>query len=259
MAIDVKNKKTSLDEEAAIYEKRDETESGKSRWKKMNRSQKITQFKTYYLRPLIVGVLILCVIGFFIYKDVITKKDIAFRCAIVNEVATEIPVNAFSDEFTQYMKLNPDKNLSSFHLYYTDTQLAQKVGASTASDLSQISSLIYASLLDGMIAGEKDFTTYHNNGFFVDLNEFLSEEELKAIEPYLYIPDDEKNTEKHAYGVYLEKSERYNSIFQGGGGVVQKPIYGIITNSENTDRGRYFLYYLFPELQKLGDPVTQKE
>lgn len=165
MAIDVKNKKTSLDEEAAIYEKRDETESGKSRWKKMNRSQKITQFKTYYLRPLIVVVLILCVVGFFIYKDVITKKDIAFRCAIVNEVATEIPVNAFSDEFTKYMKLDPDKNLSSFHLYYTDTQLAQKVGASTAGDLSQISSLIYASLLDGMIAGEKDFTTYHDNGF----------------------------------------------------------------------------------------------
>ena len=175
------------------------------------------------------------------------------------QVATEIPVNAFSDEFTKYMKLDPDKNLSSFHLYYTDTQLAQKVGASTASDLSQISSLIYASLLDGMIAGEKDFTTYHDNGFFIDLNEFLSEEELKAIEPYLYIPDDEKNTQKHAYGVYLEKSERYNSIFQGGGGVVPKPIYGIITNSENTERGRYFLYYLFPELQKLGNPITQKE
>ena len=49
MAIDVKNKKTSLDEEAAIYEKRDEEESGKSRWKKMNRSQKITQFKTCLL------------------------------------------------------------------------------------------------------------------------------------------------------------------------------------------------------------------
>ena len=30
MAIDVKNKKTSLDEEAAIYEKRDEEESGKA-------------------------------------------------------------------------------------------------------------------------------------------------------------------------------------------------------------------------------------
>ena len=119
--------------------------------------------------------------------------------------------------------------------------------------------MIYASLLDGMIAGEKDFTTYHDNGFFIDFNEFLSEEELKAIEPYLYIPDDEKNTQKHAYGVYLEKSERYNSIFQGGGGVVQKPIYGIITNSENTERGRYFLYYLFPELQKLGNPITQKE
>ncbi|MGN1205889.1 MAG: hypothetical protein ACI4SQ_02745 [Eubacterium sp.] len=259
MAIDVRHKKTSLDEEAAIYEKRDETESEKSRWKKMDKKQKWTQFKTYYLGPLMVGILVLCVIGFFIYKDVITKKDIAFRCAIVNEVATEIPVNAFSDEFTKYMKLDPDKNLSSFHLYYTNTQLAQKVGASTASDLSQISSLIYASLLDGMIAGQDDFTTYHNNGFFVDLNEFLTEEEQKVIEPYLYIPEDEKNPQKHAYGVFLDKNERYNSIFQGGGGVVQKPIYGIITNTEHRDRGRYFLYYLFPELQQLGEPVTQKK
>ena len=74
MAIDVKNKKTSLDEEAAIYEKRDEEDSGKSRWKKMNRRQKITQFKTYYLSPLIVVVFILCWVGFFIYKIVITKK-----------------------------------------------------------------------------------------------------------------------------------------------------------------------------------------
>lgn len=258
MAIDTKHKKTSLEEDAAIYEKRDETESEKSRWKKMDRKEKFTQFKTYYLRPLIVGILILCVVGFFIYKDVITKKDIAFRCAIVNEVATEIPVNAFADEFTKYMKLDPEKNLSSFHMYYTNSELAQKVGANVTSDLSQVSSLIYAALLDSMIAGEEDFNTYLDNDFFVDLNEFLSEEELKAIEPYLYIPDSEKNPNHHAYGIYLQKSEVYQSIFQGGGGVVEEPIYGIITNSENRDRGRYFLYYLFPELQQLGNPVDKK-
>ena len=196
------------------------------------------------------------------YKDIhIEEEDsVALEAKASAAVAGKINVAVIRlprmSNFTDFNALERD---GRFHLYYTDTQLAQKVGASTASDLSQISSLIYASLLDGMIAGEKDFTTYHDNGFFIDLNEFLSEEELKAIEPYLYIPDDEKNTQKHAYGVYLEKSERYNSIFQGGGGVVPKPIYGIITNSENTERGRYFLYYLFPELQKLGNPITQKE
>ncbi len=41
MAINLKNRKTKLDERASIYEKRNEDESEKSKWKRMNPSQKI--------------------------------------------------------------------------------------------------------------------------------------------------------------------------------------------------------------------------
>ena len=46
MAINIKDKKTKLEDAASIYEKRNEDESEKSKWKRMNRSQKITHFRT---------------------------------------------------------------------------------------------------------------------------------------------------------------------------------------------------------------------
>lgn len=250
MALNVKGKKTSLDEEAFIYEKRDEHESEKSKWSRMSREEKITHFKTYYLRNVIIGVFVIALIGFFVYKDVIMKKDIVYRCAILNESVMDAPVTEFGDEFVAFLDLDTKKNLSSFHLFYTDNELATQVGASVSSDLTQISSMIYASTLDSMIAGQEDIDTYMENEFFVDLTEILNDEERKVLEEYLYIPDTEKNTQRHPYGVYLDGSSVYNKIFESGGGLVEKPIFGIIFNSENKETSKQFLYYVFPQLQE---------
>lgn len=253
MALNTKGKKTSLDEKAFIYEKRDEEESEKSKWSKMNRQQKKVHFKTYYLRPVLIVFAVLVLVGFFIYKDVIMKKDIVYRCAILNERALDGPVSEFGDAFVDFLKLNPSKNLASFHMYYTDPKLAKEVGASSATDLTQISSTIYASVLDSMIAAEEYFTTYMEHDFFVDLSTILNEKELETIKDSLYIPDTDANSEKHPYGIYLDGSSVYHQIFKQGGGAVEKPIFGIIFNSENKERSRQFLYYVFPELRSVTE------
>lgn len=245
MALNVKGKKTSLDEQASIYEKRDESESEKSKWSRMNREQKITHFKTYYLRTLIISILVLCVAGFFIYKDVITKKDIIYQCAVLNEQAFDIPLTEFGEGYVKYLGKDPDKELSSFHLFFTDTALAKEVGAAASSDVTQVSSMIYAKKLDSMIAGQEDYDTYLQNEIFMDLSELLSEEELAAIRDYLYVPDEETG---RPYGVYLDQSPVYEAIFRNGGGIVEKPVFGVVFNSEKKEESRQFLYYVFPEL-----------
>lgn len=250
MALNIKGKKTTLDEEACIYEKRDENESEKSKWSRMDKSEKITHFKTYYLRNVIIGILVVALVGFFVYKDVIMKKDIIYRCAILNESVMDAPVTEFGDEFVTFLNLDTKKNLSSFHLFYTDNELATQVGASVSSDLTQISSMVYASTLDSMIAGQKDYDSYMDHEFFVDLTEILSEEERNILKEYLYVPDTDKNPQKHPFGVYLDQSSVYNKIFESGGGLVEKPIFGIVFNSENKEISKQFLYYVFPELQK---------
>lgn len=256
MALNVKGKKTSLDEQASIYEKRDEGESEKSKWDRMDRKQRITHFKTYYLRPLIIGILVLCVAGFFIYKDIIMKKDVIYQCAVLNEQAFDIPLTEFGEGYVTYLGMDPDKQLSSFHLFYTDAELARAVGASASSDLTQVSSMIYARKLDSIIADQVDYDTYMKEEVFMDLSELLSEAELAVIQDYLYVPEVPDQEAGHPYGVYLDQSPVYETIFRDGGGIVEKPIFGVIFNSEKKEESRQFLYYVFPQLKEVSGAGT---
>ena len=238
------NKKTSLGEGASIYQKRDESESEKSKWRRMNRAQKWDHFKTYYLRLTILGCCVLALVGFFIYQDVFHKTNVVYQCALVNEKATEIPMSMFADGFMRSMDMDPSQNKASFYLYYTNQELAQEVGAVVSSDLTRLSSMIYASKLDAMIAGQEDFDGYMANKCFTDLTEFLTEEEKNEFADRFYVPAVPENAEGHAYGVYVDQSSVYQQIFEGGGGIVEKPILGIVFNSENKEMSRKFLHYL---------------
>lgn len=249
MAINLKGKKTSLEEEALIYEQRNENQSEKEKWSQMDAQQKRTHFMTYYLKYILIGLVICIVAGFFIYSDVIRKKEVVYNCALVNERATELPIEGFSQGFLKTMNLDPEKNMASFHMFFTDGKLAQEVGASAASDLTQISAEIVAAQLDSMIADETYIEMYRDNNFFEDLSTFLTQEEQAKIEKYFYIPKD-NNPEQKPYGIYLDQCEKYQEIFEGGGGIVEKPIFGIITNSSKKESSRKLIYYMFPELQE---------
>lgn len=248
MALDKKFAKSALDENASIYAKRDESETEKSRWSKMDRKQRWVHFKTYYLRLVIIGCFVLAVAGFFVYKDVIKKTEVIYRCAVLNEIATDLPITSFADGFTQSMNLDPDRNMASFHLYYTNTELANKVGATVSSDLTNVSSMIYAGTLDSVIAGQEDFDDYWEKGLFSDLTEWLSEEQQKKLADKLYIPETADNEYFHPYGIYLDQSAVYQQIFEGGGGIVEQPILGFVVNSKTKEMSVQLLDYLFPEL-----------
>lgn len=251
MAQNVKYKKSSLDEDASIYAKRDEQESEKSKWRRMDRRQKWVHFKTYYLRLVLIGCFVLAVAGYFFYHDVIKKSNVIYQCALVNEIAMDTPINVFADGFMEAMDMDTERNKASFYMYYTNSELAQQVGAATTSDLSRLSSMIFAAKLDTMIAGQEDFDGYLDNGCFTDLAEYLTETERTQLQDKLYIPDVPDNTEQHAYGIYLDQSDVYRQVFEDGGGIVEEPILGIIFNSENKEMSRELLHYLFPELAEI--------
>lgn len=256
MAINLKNRKTKLEERASIYEKRNEDESEKSKWKRMNPSQKITHFKTYYLLPFLIGAAILGLAGYFFYNDVITREEVVYRCAILNESAFDIPLEEFGDRYIEFLGLDTKRNTPSFHLFFTNSEFASKVGATAATDLTQISSMIYAATLDSMIAAQEDLTSYMENDFAMDLTEVLNETELEVLKGHLFIPDTPENKDRHPYGVYLDQSDVYQKVFEDGGGIVERPIFSILFNSSKKEESKKFLYYVFPELQQAAE---QKE
>lgn len=250
MAIDLKGKKTSL-EDASIYHKREDSMSEKKRFQNMTAKEKWSHFVTYYLPKLTIIFVIASIVFYIIWVDFINKADTYMRCAILNESISDGALTEMSDNFTKSMKLNIDDYKSSFYIYYTRSDIAMQMGADTSSDLSEISSRLVANMLDMMIASPEDVEdTYLKNGFMTDLSSFLSKEELTKLDEYLYVPTTVEYNNGRAYGIRITKSSVYQSLFSDRQPLQKDPVLFIISNASEDGKqyARKFIYFLFPEV-----------
>ena len=247
MALNTKGKKTSLTEEASIYQKRRDDLSDKERIKNMTGKQKRDFFRTYYLPKLLVILAVAGVVFYIVWVDFINKSHIYMRCAILNESITDSTLTEFSDRFTDSMKMDYKKNRASFYMYYTRSDVAREMGADTGSDLSEISSRLVANSLDCMIASYEDVENiYLKNGFIMNLNNFLSENEKKALKPYFVT---KKNEADKVIGISLKDCKKYRTLFTGRTPITEEPVLYVITNA--TDEGKNYvkqlIHYLYSD------------
>ena len=247
MALNTKGKKTSLTEEASIYQKRQDDLSDKERIKNMTGKQKRDFFRTYYLPKLLVILAVAGVVFYIVWVDFINKSHIYMRCAILNESITDSTLTEFSDRFTNSLKMNYKKNRASFYMYYTRSDVAREMGADTGSDLSEISSRLVANSLDCMIASYEDVENiYLKNGFIMNLNNFLSENEKKALKPYFVT---KKNEADKVIGISLKDCKKYRTLFTGRTPITEEPVLYVITNA--TDEGKNYvkqlIHYLYSD------------
>lgn len=253
MALNTKGKKTSLTEEASIYQKRQDDLSDKERIKNMTGKQKRDFFKTYYLPKLLVILAVAGVVFYIVWVDFINKSHIYMRCAILNESITDSTLTEFSDRFTDSMKMDYKKNRASFYMYYTRSDVAREMGADTGSDLSEISSRLVANSLDCMIASYEDVENiYLKNGFIMNLNNFLSENEKKALKPYFVT---KKNEADKVIGISLKDCKKYRTLFTGRTPITEEPVLYVITNA--TDEGKNYVKQLIHYLY--SDELKQTE
>lgn len=249
MALNIDGKKTSLNEEADIHQKREDEKSERKKLKEMNGRQKLSYFNTYYLPFLCVVLAIGAVALFLFWADVINKRDVILRCAVINEPVLDASLEEFSDNFILSLKENPEDVTASFYVYYTRSDLAAEIGGNAANDLSEITSRIVAADLGCMIAGQEDGKTYLDHGFFVNLEEFLTPEEYKKLKPYLFHAEAGEKHKAGSYGIYLSKSPVYQELTKELASPVKDPVFSIITNAEDADKeyARKLIYYFFPD------------
>ena len=213
----------------------------------MTGKQKRDFFKTYYLPKLLVILAVAGVVFYIVWVDFINKSHIYMRCAILNESITDSTLTEFSDRFTNSLKMNYKKNRASFYMYYTRSDVAREMGADTGSDLSEISSRLVANSLDCMIASYEDVANiYLKNGFIMNLNDFLSEKEKKALKPYLVTQKDEADK---VIGISLKDCKKYRTLFTGRTPITEEPVLYVITNA--TDEGKKYvkqlIHYLYSD------------
>ena len=251
MAIDIRNKKTTLEDKASIYTRRNDDMSEKERIRNMSAKERRTHFTTYYLPKLAVIVTIIAVIFYIVWTDFINKADVYMRCAILNESITDSSLTEMSDHFTESMNMDIGKNKASFYLYYTRSDVAMQFGNNTGDDLSEITSRLVANMLDTMIASPEDVEqSYLKKGFITDLSTFLTKEEYSRLQDYLYIPETAEYNNGKAYGIRLAESPVYQELFSDRTALQQDPVLFIISNAtdEGKEYARKFIYFLFPKV-----------
>ena len=233
-------KDTRLEESAEIYKKRKNVPE-KQKLKDMTRKEKIQYFNDYYRNKTVIGVIILAALVSILYTVFSAKPETILYAAIINDSLDEDKKNELTSDFAEKAQIDLDSKEiivdSSFFISDENPR---------ASMASEQKLMVYTSAndIDVIITDEEQFKHYQSQGFFDDLSENLPEDLYSKLGDSFYLVNDTKDDSINAYGIYLDGSKVYKET----GSVIEKPVIGILANSENKEYGVKFIRYLLGEL-----------
>ena len=254
MNINQKTKLDNLGEDSLLIKKRNEADVNvRQRFSQMDRKQRLNFIKYYYTKPLIVGLIVLGFIFFILYHDVWNKHNITLRCAVMNQSFSTETTNHLSKSFTDYLKLDSKHNTATFTQYDTSvrtTVAEQKAGADANNStlLRSLSDSIGAGQMDIIISDETTFHSFLMTRSYYCMESVFSKEEMEKLKDVLYVPQIKENNKNLAYGICMDKSPIYQSLFKKDKCTVQKPILAIFNNTKKKETTKQFVYFLFPNI-----------
>ncbi len=139
-------------------------------------------YHKWYVIGSAVGILVVA----SLLNSFLNRKEMAYYSAFVN-VAQTIYSEDYKSAFAEKAGINPKKQAvyfdSDLRIDYT------KMDEMTSSSIQKIMVYVAAGDMDSMV-GDLDTTNrYAYNGVFIDLREFLTEEEFQKYEPYFFYAD----------------------------------------------------------------------
>lgn len=230
------------------------------RLKSLNGKNKIQYIWDYYKLPLALFGILLYILVYVSYNH-FTCKDTILYAALVNVNAGENLTAGLSDDFVEYLNMNPSKNKLELYtgLYLTDDEQNEYFQYAYASRL-KILAAIDGEELDVVLMNREAFDAFSQNGYLCDLETFLSQEDLvlydtikQDLAANITILEDNlielqldpsvvyyAVTEEHHYGIDLSHTD----LIRDAG--FKEPVYlGILANSPRRDNAISYIRYLF--------------
>lgn len=231
--------------------------------------EKLDYFWYYYKLHVFVIAFALILLITTIY-DVVTQKDTIFYAAFLNSFETEID-EEFIGEFAKLTDINFDKEE-----IYLDTNMYFNVAEYDQASLAAVQKFLAMSSnaeIDVVVADRDVFSSYADSGFFLDLHNYLTEEQLEKYADHFYyfdagLLDDEVDYEEVYYsemaipkdtverrdpsgmekpvavGLFLDDEMKAKLVEAGYYGEVQEIIFGIMGSEENKEYCQQFLDWL---------------
>lgn len=241
--MDINNKKTTLDDDAAIYQKneeRDESKSTKEKWNELDFKGKCQFFVDYYLVKLIIITAVVVFAGFALYTTLKPRPKPKVNLVMLDSLLDIEATQDYFEEAVSKIGWNAKKETIVVHDGFS---------SKAPIDASNISTYIFAGTLDVLIAPEDSLDHYahqsaadHEKSVLLNLDE-LPKDILDALseEDKFYYTDDETGV-VHFYGVRLDKTEFYKTLNVHD--YDRTYIYTFVSTGKLTDNGIMLLRYM---------------
>lgn len=233
--MDISDKKTTLDDSAAIYQRREET-SDRAKWKELKGFKaKWEHFKSYYLLKTFIWVCVIAFVGYAVYEMFAPEPERLLYAAALDMVILDSEVDTLTEGFGEYISLDEETQ----EILIDNTIMISNTA--DASSAQKFTTHIFVGDIDILIARESVLNQYV--GFCLrplsdqlpaDLYEIFSEQYYYASP----INEDGSKGEEAPYGIYItdyiEPSPYYNEPI----------VLAICGNSKRTENAEAFVRYL---------------
>ena len=250
----------------------DEFKKEREKLKGKTFKEKWDYFWYYYKMHVFVTICALILV-FTTIRDIVTYKDIAFYVAFLNSFETEQD-EAFIAEFAQLTDIDLEK-----YDVYLDSNMYFNVAEYDQASLAAVQKFLAMSSsgeIDVVVADRNVFASYADSGFFLDIHNYLTEEQIEKYSDHFFyydegilddevdyeavysselaIPDD--TTERRdpsgmekplAVGIFLDDEMNDKLTEIGYYGDSQEIIFGIIGSEENKVYCQQFIDWLIGE------------
>ncbi|XCP84768.1 hypothetical protein ABXS75_17235 [Roseburia hominis] len=215
--MNVDHKKTAVDDDSILYQKRDDSFK-KEDFSNLSPKQKFVYFKDYYLKWIIIGVIVLAVIFSLLNTMVFNRSNYVVSLTFLNECELE-KTEELSADVKDYLKAtgkNDTVTISSFNLNQHQMEMAYFAQAS-------------AGTIDLIVCSRDYFEEGAAQGSFADLSELLPEQMYESLASSILSAseaefDDDGNPISYQdpapYGIDISSSSQLEKYGIGGTDVV---------------------------------------
>ena len=167
--MDIKFKKTRLDDDALIYQRSKDTVS-KEDLKNLSPAQKLQYFKDYYAKKVLIVICIIIAVGSLLNSTVFNRSTCLLSLYFLNGCQPE-DSEAMRTSLEEYIGIENKNDYVSVESFLLEDP--QQNMAYTAR--------VAAGSADLIICSYEDFLEYAEKGFFSDLSEFLPAEHYASL------------------------------------------------------------------------------
>lgn len=235
-----KEKPTTLQDDASIYQKREEKTERQKFHEMKTWSDRANYFRAYYLKPTIAGVCIAALAVYFLYTVLSPKDKSLLRVAFVNYTFAPAVTDDMKAAFLEAAEIT----LGEHEVMEFDGTTYQ-LGGYDYNGSAILLTHIMAKEIDIFIAPEATFQGYASNGSIASLTEVLPSDLYSALSDHFFISRTEDDmAADQVLGIYLDMTpfwERYGEGIDSA----ERPVIGIVANSQHKEMAIDYIRYLF--------------